>query len=261
VPGYDPVLQAMAGFMEITGDPEGPPMVTGVPIVDLKSGDEVYANVLLALAERAESGCGKRIDVSMLQAAASWLITTLPLVDFDCDPSEITRAGNEHRKFIPTNVYPTRDGFVYVAVGSDAQWKRLTDTAMFAPVAQPSRVTNAGRHEHRTVLRGDMAAVTTKHTTGEIAATLTAATIPWAAINDIRQVRELPALAGKFTTTRTPQGKSIRMQPPAVGLPGMRHDYAFPPRYAEHTRPVLAEAGFTDNEIAALAQQGIVSVA
>jgi len=50
------VLQAMAGFMEITGDPAGPPMVTGVPIVDLKAGDEVYANVLLALAERAKRG-------------------------------------------------------------------------------------------------------------------------------------------------------------------------------------------------------------
>jgi itaconate CoA-transferase len=259
VPGYDPVLQAMAGFMEITGDPQGPPMVTGVPIVDLKAGDEVYANVLLALAERAESGRGKRIDVSMLQAAASWLITTLPLVDFDCDPSEITRAGNEHRKFIPTNVYPTRDGFVYLAVGSDAQWKRLAETAMFAPVAQPSRVTNAGRHQHRIALRDDMIVVTKRHTTDEIAATLSAATIPWAAINDIRQVRELPALAGNLTTTRTPQGRAIRMQPAAVSLPGMRREYAFPPRYAEHTRPVLAEAGFTDSEIAALAQQGIVS--
>jgi crotonobetainyl-CoA:carnitine CoA-transferase CaiB-like acyl-CoA transferase len=156
VPGYDPVLQAMAGFMEINGDPDGPPMVTGVPIVDLKAGDEVYANVLLALAERAESGRGTRIDVSMLQAAASWLITTLPLVDFDCEPAEITRAGNEHRKFVPTNVYPTRDGFVYIAVGSDAQWKRLAATPMFAPVAQPSRATNAGRHEHRSALRADM---------------------------------------------------------------------------------------------------------
>ncbi len=49
VPGYDPVLQAMAGLMEVTGDPDGPPTVTGVPLVDLKAGDEVYANVLLAL--------------------------------------------------------------------------------------------------------------------------------------------------------------------------------------------------------------------
>ncbi|NDP42594.1 MAG: CoA transferase [Aromatoleum sp.] len=258
VPGYDPVLQAMAGFMEITGDAAGPPTVIGVPIVDLKSGDEVYANVLLALAERAESGRGKRIDVSMLQAAASWLITTLPLVDFDCEPSEITRAGNEHRKFIPTNVYPTRDGFVYVAVGSDAQWKRLTETAMFAPVAQPTRVTNAGRQQDRIDLRRDMTAVTRAHTTTELAATLSAATIPWAAINDIRQVRELPALAGSFTTTRTPRGRTIRMQPAGVRLPGMRTEYPFPPKYAEHTRPVLAEAGFTDDEIAALARQGAI---
>jgi len=260
VPGYDPVLQAMAGFMEITGDPAGPPMVTGVPIVDLKAGDEVYANVLLALAERAETGRGKRIDVSMLQAAASWLITTLPLVDFDCEPAEITRAGNEHRKFIPTNVYPTRDGFIYLAVGSDLQWKRLTDTAMFARVASPARATNAGRQHDRIALRDDMTAVTQAHATAEVAATLKAATIPWAAINDIDKVRALPALAGRFTSTRTPQGKTIRMQPPAVSLPGIRDEYSFPPKYAEHTREVLAEAGFTDDEISALARQGVVGI-
>ncbi len=260
VPGYDPVLQAMAGFMEITGDPAGPPMVTGVPIVDLKAGDEVYANVLLALAERAETGRGRRIDVSMLQAAASWLITTLPLVDFDCDPTEITRAGNEHRKFIPTNVYPTRDGFIYLAVGSDAQWKRLTETAMFAPVARPARITNAGRQQNRIDLRRDMTAVTQVYATAELAATLSAATIPWAAINDIRQVRELPALADRFTTTRTPQGRTIRMQPAGVSLRGMRSEYPFPPKYAEHTREVLAEAGFTDAEISSLARQGVVGM-
>jgi itaconate CoA-transferase len=258
VPGYDPVLQAMAGFMEITGDPEGPPMVAGLPIVDLKSGDEIYANVLLALVERAETGCGRRIDVSMLQAAASWLITTLPLVDFDCDPSEITRAGNEHRKFIPTNVYPTKDGFVYLAVGSDVQWKRLTATPMFAPVARPSRATNAGRQQERAELRHDMTTVTQAHPTSSVAAALSAATIPWATINDIRQVRDLAALAGTFTTTRTPQGRTIRMQPAGVSLPAMRSEYPFPPKYAEHTRPVLAEAGFAEAEIAALAHERVI---
>jgi len=48
----------------------------------------------------------------MMQAAAAWLITLLPLIDFDCEPWEITRAGNEHRKFVPTNAYPTTDGAV-----------------------------------------------------------------------------------------------------------------------------------------------------
>lgn len=194
------------------------------------------------------------------KAAASWLITTLPLVDFDCDPAEITRAGNEHRKFIPTNVYPTRDGFIYLAVGSDVQWKRLTVTEMFAPVARPERVTNAGRQQDRIGLRRDMTAITQAHPTSEIAVTLSAATIPWAAINDIRQVRELPALASAFTTTRTPQGRTIRMQPAGVSLPGMLREYPFPPKYSEHTRPVLAEAGFTDDEIAALARGGVVGV-
>ena len=259
VPGYDPVLQAMAGLMEVTGDPEGPPMVTGVPLVDLKAGDEVYANVLLALLERAETGRGKRIDVSMLQAAASWLITTLPLVDFDCDPSEITRAGNEHRKFIPTNVYPTRDGFIYLAVGSDVQWKRLTATPMFAPVASDLRVTNAGRAQDRAALKRDMTSVTSAHATDEVSATLARATIPWAAINDIRRVREMPALERAFTTTRTPDGRAIRLQPPGTSLPGMRSEFPFPPGYGEHTRAVLAETGYTDNEIATLAAAGVVA--
>ena len=259
VPGYDPIIQAMAGLMELTGDPAGPPTVSGTPIVDLKAGDEVYANVLLALLERAESGRGRRIDVSMLQAAASWLITTLPLVDFDCDPSEITRAGNEHRKFIPTNVYPTRDGFVYLAVGSDAQWKRLTDTPMFASLARPGRVTNEGRREDRVQLKADVAAITRAHATLAVGDALSAATIPWASINDVRAVRELPALAAHFTRTRTPQGRAISMQPAAVDLPGLAHDYGFPPRYGEHTRSVLAEAGYSRQDISALAGAGVIA--
>jgi len=92
-PGYDPVLQAMAGYMEVTGDPNGPPMLSGIPVIDLKAGDEVYANVMRALLERYETGQGSEIHVSMLQAAASWLTTVLPLIDFDCAPNEITRAG------------------------------------------------------------------------------------------------------------------------------------------------------------------------
>ena len=111
-PGYDPPLQALAGFMDITGDADGPPTLCGVPFVDLKAGDEVFANVCLALAERAHSGKGSRIDVSMLQAAASWLLTTAPLLDLGYDPAEVRRSGSEHREFVPVNVYPTADGYI-----------------------------------------------------------------------------------------------------------------------------------------------------
>ena len=258
-PGYDPVTQAMAGYMEVTGDPKGPPTLAGIPVIDLKAGDEVYANVLAALLDRHETGHGRQIHVSMLQAAASWLTTVLPLVDLGCKDSEITRVGNEHRKFIPTNVYPTQDGFVYLAVGSDIQWKRLTATPMFASVASELRTTNAGRQQDRVALKRDMTAETQRHTTDEVSATLSRATIPWAAINDIRQVREMAALASALTTTRTPDGRTIRMQPAATYLPDMRSEYPFPPKYGAHTRAVLAEAGCSDTEFAVLAQAGVTA--
>jgi len=261
VPGYDPVVQAMVGYMELTGDADGPPMLNGVPIIDLKAGDEVYAGVMLALAERAETGRGARIDVSMLQAAASWLITTLPLLDFDCEPHEITRCGNEHRKFIPTNVYRTQDGFIFVAIGNDGQWRRLTEIPKFASVASKARATNEGRYRERQAIQAEIAAIATKHATAELAADFAAATIAHAPINDIRAVRALPALAAKLTLTRTPAGKIVRMQPAALDVPGMACEFAFAPKYGEHTGALLREAGLNDDELAALMRAGVVPVA
>ena len=258
-PGYDPVIQAMAGYMEVTGDRDGPPMLTGIPVIDLKAGDELYANVMLALLELLETGAGKEIHVSMLQAAASWLITVLPLLDFDCKPDEITRAGNEHRKFIPTNVYPARDGFVYLAIGSDVQWRRLTAIPKFAGVANEVRQTNEGRHAQRVEIHRDMAAVTVQHTADEILADLRGATIPATRIHDIRQVRELPALQGKLTRTTMPDGRTLHMQPMAVDLPTASGALRFAPKYGQHTTPVLAEAGFDAGEIQSLYAAGVVA--
>lgn len=258
VPGYDPVIQAMVGYMELTGPADGPPTLSGVPLIDLKAGDEVYANVMLALLERAETGRGRRIDVSMLQAAASWLITTLPLLDFGCDNSEITRCGNEHRKFIPTNVYPTADGFIFMAIGSDVQWKRLTEIPRFAEVGNAVRVTNEGRHKQREAIHRDIAHVTSRYPTAEIAADFRRATIPHAPIHDIPAVRALPAIASRLTRTRMPDGRHVRMQPRAVDWPGAPDELHFPARYGEHTYAVLREAGMGAAEIERLSKNGIV---
>ena len=258
-PGYDPVLQAMAGYMEVTGDPNGPPMLTGIPVIDLKAGDELYANVMRALLERHETGAGAEIHVSMLQAAASWLITVLPLVDFGCGSSEITRAGNEHRKFIPTNVYPARDGFIYLAIGSDVQWRRLTSTAIFAPVANEVRKTNEGRHAEREAIHRDMAAVTAQHAADTLLAELRGATIPCTRILDIPQVRELPAVASRLTRTTLPDGREINMQPMAVDVAGARSELGFAPRYGQHTRALLAEAGLSAADVQALHDAGVVA--
>ena len=258
-PGYDPVLQAMAGYMEVTGERDGPPMLTGIPVIDLKAGDELYANVMRALLERSETGRGQAIHVSMLQAAASWLITVLPLVDFGCREDEITRAGNEHRKFIPTNVYPARDGFVYLAIGSDVQWRRLCAIPKFSALAGEARATNEGRHAERESIHRDMVAVTAQHPAEVLLADLAAATIPATRIHDIRQVRGLPALVDKLTRTTLPDGRIIHMPPMAVDQPGAKTELSFAPGYGQHTRRVLAEAGLAQSEISHLRDAGVVA--
>ena len=111
VPGYDPVTQALCGYMDLTGDAEGPPLQCGPPLIDLKAGDEAFAQVLLALMERAETGRGKQVVVSMAHAAVSWLQTFLPMLDMGSPPEELRRSGNQHRQFIPVNAYRTRDGY------------------------------------------------------------------------------------------------------------------------------------------------------
>ena len=234
-----------------------------MPLVDLKAGDEVYAAVMLALAEQAEQAAagrpveGRRIDVSMFQAAASWLITLLPLVDMDCGREEITRWGNAHRKFIPTNAYRTRDGYIYMALGSNAQWRRLTALDKFAAVDPEGRLGRAdARYAERDRLYRAIAAVTARHTTREIAADFAAAKIPHSAINDIAAVHGIDEIRRKSTRTTLPGGQAVRMQPMAVDIAGAAQDYGFAPRYGEHTLAVLEEAGYSRAEAAALVAAG-----
>ena len=257
-PGYDPALQAMAGYMELTGFADGPPTLAGIPLVDLKAGDEVYANVCLALAERAETGRGSEIHVSMLQAAASWLITTLPLLDFDCDPLEVTRCGNEHRKFIPVNTYPTSDGFIFIAIGNDAQWKHLTELPGFSTLDNEVRVTNAGRHIERDAIHHELAALTAGMSSAELNRALAAAKIPHAPILTIAQVRDLEAIATKLTSTTLPSGTTMHLPPMAVDFEGAITDLPFAPRYNQHTDAVLRETGHSPEDLAGLKALGVI---
>ncbi len=257
-PGYDPAIQAMAGFMELTGEAAGPPTLAGIPLIDLKAGDDVFAAVALALAEKAETGQGQAIYVSMLQAAASWLITTLPLLDFDCDPSEVTRCGNEHRKFIPTNAYPTKDGYVFMAIGSDLQWERLAGISFLKSIGNDARRTNQGRHIEREAIHREIAAITKNHTTEQLKAAFTEAIIPHAQINTVAQLREIEAIRKKLTTTRLPDGRVVRMQPMGIDLPGAKSEFSFPPSYGQHTQSVLGEAGIAGKAFERLQRDGVV---
>lgn len=261
-PGYDPALQAMMGYMDLTGDPQGPPMLCGVPFVDLKAGDEVFANVCLALAEKAHTGKGKRIDVSMAQAAASWLVTTIPLLDLGHHSRDVSRSGNEHREFVPVNVYPTSDGYTYLAIGNDAQWARLTSIEAFAGLASPARETNQGRKQQRGSIHEDIRAITPRFKTVELVTLLGSQGLVAAPIRTVPQVIDCPPIRDVMLETQTPSGTSVRLPPPAVEqehLAGIHRRLPYAPRYGQHTDKVLLESGLSQAEIGDLRESGIIS--
>lgn len=261
-PGYDPALQALSGYMDVTGDANGPPTLCGVPFVDLKAGDEVFANVCLALARRERTGKGSRIDVSMLQAAASWLITTIPLLDLGYDPGEVRRNGNEHREFVPVNAYPTSDGYVYLAIGNDVQWKRLIAIDAFANLASPVRDTNEGRRSERELIHLELAEVTRNISTGDLVEMLTGRGIVAAPIHTVSEAVEFAPIRERLLETRTESGKRVRLPPPSVEtahLTSGDRQLPYAPRYGQNTVSVLQEVGLTSDEIASLKETGVVA--
>src|SRR5262249_48874386 len=151
------------------------------------------------------------------------------------------------------------DGFVYMAIGSDVQWRRFTAIPKFTAVGNEVRATNEGRHKERESIHRDIAAAMNQHPVEEILADLRSATIPATRIFDIRQVRELPQLREKLTRSAMPDGRAIRMQPMAVDVPGVAKDLPFPPKYGADTRRVLGEAGYDVAAIDALVQDGVAA--
>jgi phenylsuccinyl-CoA transferase len=262
VPGYDPVLQALCGYMDLTGHADGPPLQCGPPLIDLKAGDEAFTQVMIALLEKERTGAGACIDVSMAQSAVSWLHTFLPMLDMGSPPEELRRSGNEHRQFIPVNAYSTSDGHVYVAIGSDAQWGRIVEQEMFRSLALSRFASNEGRRQDNRELHAAIEAITVQHTRQQVSDALTAAAIPHAPISPIEEVPDLDFVRDSALRTIAPDGREIRLPPPAVStahLESVGGELPFSPAYGEHTETVMEELGISGTEIAELRDRSVIA--
>jgi len=244
--GYDPALQAMLGYMHLTGEPDRDPMLCGLPLIDLKAGDEAFAQVLLAMLEQKETGKGKRIDISMAQCAASWLITALPQSQFAEDESKLfTRSGNEHRSFVPSNCYPTKDGFVYLAVGSDMQWEKVTKIEGFEHCAKENRMSNNGRKKDKENIYTDIRKGLENYTTSEFIEVCLMLGLAVAPVNDVKQVGELDFIKKLMVKTVLPNGKEVMLFPAPMDtdfLKERNNVMGLPPRLGEHNDKIFKEA-------------------
>jgi len=262
VPGYDPVMQALCGYMDLTGHPDGPPLQCGPPIVDLKAGDEAFTQIMIALMERAETGRGSMIDISMAQVAVSWLHTFLPMLDMGSPPEELKRSGNQHRQFIPVNAYRTSDGYIYVAIGSDAQWNRIVKEDMFSELDEERYQTNEGRRRHKKDLFAHIEKITSRYQAAEVSKILARSAIPHSPITPVEQVADLEFVKQEALKTETPDGKTVRLPPPAVStrrLEELEGRLPFAPSYGGHTDAVLRETGVSDDEIDTLRKEGVIA--
>ena len=257
---YDPILQARSGIMDLTGESDGDPQVFGVPIADLGTSEHAFGQIMKALYKRAVTGDGSRIDMSMFYSTVSWLVNPVMLTgDFH---EKISRRGNTHQFFSPVSVYPTSDGYVYIAVGNDRQWKTFTDFPEFSHLKKPDYEKNAGRIADVTRLNQDIAAVTKKFTTEDIIAKFTAATIPISKVNTMEDVVADPLIKdGMLTATDKRSGKTVHLPPPVVltdYLQEANRQLSFPPRFGEHNEEIYGKLGYSAEALAELKEKEII---
>ncbi|OGU39692.1 MAG: hypothetical protein A2X61_10050 [Ignavibacteria bacterium GWB2_35_12] len=272
IAGYDPALQAMLGCMHLTGEPDRDPMLCGIPVVDLKAGDEAFSQVLLALLEQKDlsptlskgegEGNGKEIFISMAQCFTSWLITALPELAFNPEETgRFTRSGNEHRSFIPCNCYSTKDGYVYLAIGNDIQWEKLTKIKGFEHTAKPERKTNAGRNIDKENIYEDIRQGTKLYTNSEFIKVCVENNLAVAPVNTIPEVANLEFVKKNMLKTKLPLGKTVELFTAPINTDFLMQrdmNLELAPRLGEHNDSIFKEIGLSSEEIEKLKEEGII---
>ncbi len=258
--GYDPALQALMGYTFLTGEPDGKPVPCGIPIIDLKSGDEAFTQVLLAMMEKKKEG--KEIHISMAQCAASWLITALPQLAFVKNEQELfTRSGSEHRSFIPCNIYPTKDGMVYLAIGNDLQWTKFSSQKGFEKLAQENRRTNAGRMIDKDLIYKEIEAHTKDYSTKEFVELCLKINLSVSPVNSIKEVASLDFISNELIKTTLPNGETVSLFPAASDtdfLTKNQNLLCCAPRLGQHNKKVFSEAGYSQPDIESMQQSNLI---
>jgi crotonobetainyl-CoA:carnitine CoA-transferase CaiB-like acyl-CoA transferase len=254
-PGYDAVVQAMTGLMSINGEAEQPPLRLGAPIVDLGTGLYAVVGILMALKERERSGRGQFVEVALYDAALALLHPHA--ANFFLSGEAPRRTGNAHPNIAPYDSFPTRTKAIFLAVGNDRQFARVTAALGRPELAEDARFrTNRERSANRSALRAELEAALAKLDGEALAEQLLAEGVPCGPVRDVPEAldhphtrhRQMVVEAGGYRGTGTPVKLSrtpgeLRLPPPALG---------------EASRSVLAEAGYGSAEIERLIAAGVV---
>lgn len=239
LPAYDLVVQAMTGFMDVSGEPNGPPMMTGESVADLTAGLFASWSVLAALLARERTGTGQFVDVAMYDCLSSFLPAAFAQHLYGATAP--TRVGNRHALGAPFGVFAAADGHYTIAVLNPKQFARLAEAIGQPGLSEDPRFSDNGRRiDNHAAIKSYIEDWSATRTVAEAVAALRQADVPCSPILTVSEavvspqaqarelLREVDAPDGSRLTTMTQPVKfsgmpaSAVLAPPALGADG--HD-------------------------------------
>lgn len=213
-PGYDFVAQAECGWMAITGEPEGDPMKVGVALADVIAGKDAAIGILGALVQRARSGVGGRVAISLADSARAALVNVAQ--NALLTGQEARRWGNAHPNLVPYQLFRASDRAIVVAVGSDAQWLACARAIGLIELAEDAALaTNAGRVAHRDRIVSAFANQLATQPAAQWCAALDAAGVPNGVVHSVLEA--LRGSGSSAVTGVTPSvAGTVRLPPPGL---------------------------------------------
>ncbi len=212
--GYDFIIQGMAGLMSVTGEPDGQPQKVGVAVTDIFTGVYAATAILAALVQRGRTGEGQHIDMALMDVATS--IMANQAMNYLATGTAPAKMGNAHPNLAPYAVFDCQDGWIILATGNDAQYRRLCGVLGLPDMAlDPDYLTNALRVTNRVGLTQRLTAATRGQTKADLLAACEAEGVPAGPINDLKEVFADPQVIAR------------KMQIAPGGIPGVRSPMTF----------------------------------
>jgi crotonobetainyl-CoA:carnitine CoA-transferase CaiB-like acyl-CoA transferase len=257
--GYDVILQAFSGMMSITGEEGGAPARSPFSPVDQATGFHALTGILAALLERQRTGQGALIEASLFDSALAFLAYFFQ--GYWEKGTQPVKSGSGHESLCPYQAFQTADKFVLLGVANDTLWRKFCAIASLGNVVDDPRFrTNADRVKHRAETVGMVQAVMITRNCDEWMRVLAEAGIPCAPINSFADVTSHPHTLAS--------GMVMEYDHPALGrLKTVAQPLVFdgernvpsrpPPSHGEHTRAILADLGYSSDDIARLERERV----
>ena len=238
--GYDFLIQGMSGYMDVTGEPDGPPEKVGVAVSDLFTGLYGVIAIEAALIARERSGRGQHIDLSLFDTMGAMLANQA--MNYLASGVPPRRMGNAHPNIAPYQTLPVADGWLIVAVGNDGQFGRFCAVLGLDALALDARfATNASRVANRAALDAALVDKTKAWMRDDLLAALEKAVVPAGPINTIADLFADPQFAARGMRI-APQGAPGIRAPLVMSESPLALDRRSP-KLGEHQDEILREIG------------------